>query len=118
MITIIIFGIIGLIIAIVSIFDGFDSIGDFVIYFLFGILGASVGVLVGLIIALSLPAKTEIVKTTYNLEALQDNNSVNGSFFLGTGQIEGKMKYVFYYEKDGYYKLEQADYNEVGNLNY
>ena len=23
------------------------------------------------------------------------------------------MKYVFYYENNGYYKLEQADYNEV-----
>ena len=113
MITIIICGIIGLVIAIVSIFDGFDYIEDFIMYFIYGILGALVGGLIGLLIALVLPAKTEIVKTTYNLEALQDNNSVNGSFFLGSGQIDGKMKYVFYYENEGYYKLEQADYNEV-----
>mgnify|MGYP003610993582 CR=1 FL=1 len=113
MITIIICGIIGLIIAIVSIFDGFDYIEDIIMYFLFGIIGALIGGLIGFGIAFALPAKTEIVKTTYNLEALQDNNSVNGSFFLGTGQIEGEMKYVFYYEKDGYYKLEQVDYNEV-----
>ena len=113
MITIIICGIIGLIIAIVSIFDGFDYIEDIIMYFLFGILGALLGGLIGLVIAFALPAKTEIVKTTYNLEALQDNNSVKGSFFLGSGQIEGKMKYVFYYENEGYYKLEQADYSEV-----
>ena len=113
MITIIIFGIIGLIIAIVSIFDGFDYIEDIITYFFTGILGAIFGGLIGLVIANALPAKTEIVKTTYNLEALQDNNSVTGSFFLGSGQIEGKMKYVFYYERDGFYKLEQADYEEV-----
>ena len=113
MITIIICGIIGLIIAIVSIFDGFDYIEDIIMYFLFGIIGALIGGLIGFGIAFALPAKTEIVKTTYNLEALQDNNSVKGSFFLGSGQIEGKMKYVFYYENNGYYKLEQADYNEV-----
>ncbi len=113
MITIIICGIIGLVIALVSIFDGFDYIGDILFYFLFGIVGAIFGGLIGLLIALALPAQTEIVKTTYKLEALQDNNSVKGSFFLGSGQIEGKMKYVFYYENDGYYKLEQADYEEV-----
>lgn len=113
MITIIICGIIGLVIALVSFFAGIDDIGDILYYLFFGIAGTIFGGLIGLLIALSLPAKTEIVKTTYNLEALQDNNSVNGSFYLGTGQIEGKMKYVFYYENDGYYKLEQADYNEV-----
>lgn len=110
MITIIIFGIIGFIISIISIFDGFDYIVDI---FLAGIIGTLIGGLIGLVIALALPAKTEIVKTTYNLEALQDNNGVSGSFFLGSGQIEGKMKYVFYYEKDGFYKLEQVDYEEV-----
>jgi hypothetical protein len=82
-------------------------------YFISASMGLIIGCFIGLAIALALPAKTEIVKTTYNLEALQDNNSVKGSFFLGSGQIEGKMKYVFYYERDGFYKLEQADYEEV-----
>lgn len=86
--------------------DGFD-------YFMMVFLGLLIGGVIGTAIAFALPAKTEIVKTTYNLEALQDNNSVKGSFFLGSGQIEGKMKYVFYYERDGFYKLEQADYEEV-----
>lgn len=86
--------------------DGFD-------YFMMVFLGLLIGGVIGTAIAFALPAKTEIVKTTYNLEALQDNNSVKGSFFLGSRQIEGKMKYVFYYERDGFYKLEQADYEEV-----
>lgn len=86
--------------------DGFD-------YFMMVFLGLLIGGVIGTAIAFALPAKTEIVKITYNLEALQGNNSVKGSFFLGSGQIEGKIKYVFYYERDGFYKLEQADYEEV-----
>lgn len=86
--------------------DGFD-------YFMMIFLGLLIGGVIGTAIAFALPAKTEIVKITYNLEALQGNNSVKGSFFLGSGQIEGKIKYVFYYERDGFYKLEQADYEEV-----
>ena len=90
--------------------EGYAAFGD---YFIVSFLALFIGATLGTVIAFALPAKTEIVKTTYNLEALQDNNSVKGSFFLGSGQIEGKMKYVFYYERDGFYKLEQADYEEV-----
>ena len=90
-----------------------EGCADFVDYLLVSIQALFIGAMLGAFIAFALPAKTEIVKTTYNLEALQDNNSIKGSFFLGSGQIDGKMKYVFYYEKDGYYKLEQADYNKV-----
>lgn len=90
-----------------------EGYADFGNYLLISFQSLSIGVIIGTAIAFALPAKTEIVKTSYNLEALQDNNSVKGSFFLGSGQIEGKMKYVFYYERDGFYKLEQADYKEV-----
>jgi hypothetical protein len=90
--------------------EGYADFGD---YLLVSFSSLLIGAIIGTAIAFALPAKTEIVKTTYNLEALQDNNSVKGSFFLGSGQIEGKMKYVFYYERDGFYKLEQADYEEV-----
>lgn len=89
------------------------SYPDWINYSLSSILGILIGGSIGFAVALALPAKTEIVKTTYNLEALHDNNSVKGSFFLASGQIEGKMKYVFYYENNGFYKLEQADYNDV-----
>jgi hypothetical protein len=90
-----------------------EGYADFEDYLIVSFPALFIGAILGAVIAFTLPAKTEIVKTTYNLEALQDNNSVKGSFFLGSGQIEGKMKYVFYYENEGYYKLEQVDYNEV-----
>ena len=110
--TIIIITVIALFIAIYREHNSYYH-SDFEDYFLSSISGILIGGFVGFLVALSLPAKTEIVKTTYNLEALQDNNSVKGSFYLGTGQIDGEMKYVFYYEKDGYYRLKQVDYNEV-----
>ena len=110
--TIIIITAIALFIAIYQEYNSYYH-SDFVDYILVSFLAILIGGSIGIATALALPTKTEIVKTTYNLEVLQDNNSVEGSFFLGSGQIEGKMKYVFYYEKDGYYKLEQADYNEV-----
>ena len=90
-----------------------EGYADFEDYLIVSFPALFIGAILGAVIAFALPAKTEIVKTTYNLEALQDNNSVKGSFFLGSGQIEGKMKYVFYYKNEGYYKLEQADYSEV-----
>ena len=109
--TIIIITAIALFIAIYQEYNSYYS--DFEDYILVSILAILIGGIIGTSVAFALPAKTEIVKTNYNLEALQDNNSVKGSFFLGSGQIDGKMKYVFYYENEGYYKLEQADYSEV-----
>ncbi len=64
-------------------------------------------------IALAIPSKTETVIDTYLLETLQDNNSVSGSFFLGSGYINGEMKYVFYYETDGGYRMKQLKYYNV-----
>ena len=109
--TIIIITAIALFIAIYQEYNSYYS--DFEDYIVVSIPAILIGGIIGTAVAFALLAKTEIVKTTYNLEALQDNNSVKGSFYLGSGQIDGKMKYVFYYENDGYYKLEQADYNEV-----
>ena len=87
---------------------GFFSLLGFLFY---TIVGACFGILVGLGIAMLLPAKLETKVYTQNLECLQDNNSVNGGFFLGTGSIEGKMKYVYYYkDADSLYHLKQIDY--------
>lgn len=109
MVTIIICVIIG-IIGVLTTIDDFD-IFDFMLFGLF--IGGLIGVLCGFVIALALPAKLELVKTSYNLEALQDNNSVSGKFFLGSGNIESKMKYVFYYNDDDYFRLKQVDYSLV-----
>jgi hypothetical protein len=82
-------------------------------YIINSILWSILGIVLGFIIALALPAEVKIVKTTYKLETLQDNDNLKGSFFLGSGQIEGEMKFVFYYEDNNGFKLDQVDYNKV-----
>lgn len=86
------------------------SIGD---YILFSIIGSIFGFIVGCIIATALPMSKCDKHYSYNIVNLQDNNSIKGNFFLGSGQIEGKMKYVFYYEENGLYKMNQIDYDKV-----
>ncbi len=110
--TIIIFAIIGLIIGIVlssgmDLDDRFKSCFLTVIFFAF----------IGLTIGLFLDAETEKVSTYKELETLQDSNNVNGTFFLGSGNINGSMHYVFYYEENGLFKIGQLHYNNV-SINY
>ena len=92
---------------------GWHETNDFILLFFLTIAHSLIGFAVGICIGLILPVKYETVKTTYNLECLQDNNSAKGEFFLGTGQIEGKMQYIFYYEQNGFYRLKQIDYEKV-----
>lgn len=106
MATIIIFIVIGIIVGICM---GVDE-GDFGLGIIFSLLFAILGGSLGYLVAINLPCKMETVKITLQLESLQDNGSVEGSFYLGSGQIDGTMKYVFYYKDGEYYKLWQADY--------
>ncbi len=69
--------------------------------------------ILGFFVALMLPMDVYNKHSSLNIEALQDNNSVDGKFLLGCGQIGGKMKYVFYYEENGFYKMGQLDYDLV-----
>lgn len=116
MITIILFALFGLYFSIKAGWDNGCCYYDFVeivgkiiaTIFIVGFAG-----LIGLAVAFSLPMKTTTKVDTYKIVCLQDNNSTNGSFFLGTGLVEGKMKYVFYYEQDGVYKMNQTDYNNT-----
>jgi hypothetical protein len=82
-------------------------------YVAFSILGALLSFCIVLPISFMLPMDTYDKKYSLNIETLQDNNSVSGSFFLGCGQIEGKMKYVFYHEVNGLYRMNQIDYDLV-----
>lgn len=113
MTTIIILAIIGAIIGVIASYDGSDYLEEIFLYLSSAILGALIGGIFGFLIALAIPSKTETVIDTYYLEALQDNNSVSGSFFLGSGYINGEMKYVFYYETDGGYKIKQLSYDNA-----
>lgn len=82
---------------------------DFMEWFLNIFSGCVGGVGVGIVIAFILPMDLEGKKEILMLESLQDGSKLSGQFFLGSGHIDGKMQYVFYYENDGYYKMMQAE---------
>jgi hypothetical protein len=50
---------------------------------------------------------------TYDIINIKDINSVSGNFFLGSGSINGTMKYIFYYKEKEYIKLKQIDYRDA-----
>ena len=77
------------------------------------ILGLIAGAGIGVFVSLFLPKNTTKEYTYYKLENLQDKNSINGSLFLGIGGIDEEMKYTFYYEDNGFYKMNQLPYNLV-----
>jgi len=55
------------------------------------------GILFALMVGIFLPNKTKITK--YEILAIKDGNSTNGSFFLGCGTIKNK-NYYYYYRKN------------------
>lgn len=110
MITILTFAIIGIAISIYNTRQN-DWGMDFIDYFGATLIGVALGGFLGFFVALSLPAKFYTAHTIKKLENLQDGNSTKGSFYLGVGQIEGKMRYVFYVEENGLYRMNQIDYN-------
>ena len=81
----------------------------------FGILyGLFLGLIFGLITSFFLPNDTKPVVTTYQIECLQDNSNVSGSFFIGCGSVNNRMKYTYYYDcGDSTYVLEQIDVDDV-----
>ncbi len=106
MITIIIFALIGIVIM-------WDEWNDIPGHIGTSFLGVVIGSCGGTLIAIALPATTTTKETVYNIATLQDNNTTSGDFFLGSGNIDGKMVYVFYYEENGFYQMEQLPYNCV-----
>ena len=86
--------------------DGFDS---YVIFF--PLISSLYFACAGFIVAIVLPVNFETTKWQENLVTLKDNNSVSGNFFLGTGTINGQMKYVYYQQNyDSTYQMWQVDY--------
>lgn len=111
--TIIILAIIGAIVGIVIIWGGIGDLKDILIYVSAAVMGAPMGAIIGIAVAVSIPAKTKLVVDAYKIESLQDNNSIHGGFFLGCGSVNGEMRYVFYYETDGGYKMKQLRADDV-----
>ena len=86
-------------------------ISDALDILLSGILSASLGFVLGIPIAFMLPSDIEIKKTEYKIECLQDNSYQPGAFFIGCGNIDGSMSYVYYYETKSGFKMDIVDYN-------
>ena len=92
---------------------GLNDLEDYLLTGLISLFTGVIGLLVGLVLAIAVPMDTYEDKYSMNIENLNDNSSVEGSFFLGCSQFEGTMKYVFYVEEDGFYMMEQLDYELV-----
>ena len=90
-----------------------DWMTDFIDYVFSALVGILLGGAIGLAVAMALPMDTYQKRYSVMLESLQDNNNVSCNFFLGCGQIEGKMKYVYYYKSGEFYRMAQVDYNLV-----
>lgn len=75
---------------------------------------AVIGAIMGFFVASGFSERTTEKHSSYFIESLQDGTTTNGNFFLGCGQIEGRMQYVFYYKtSDDLYNMGTLDYNKV-----
>lgn len=99
---------------IVAIIHTYKEVSDFgwswdliPLSFLVGILGA----VFGFFVAVCLPMDYKKSHWEESIISLKDNSSFSGHVFLGSGQINGKMVYVYYQKnKDDTYQMWQADY--------
>lgn len=72
-----------------------------------------IGFVIGLIIGFGIKHETIEVENVVYLETINDNNNINGNFFLGSGNINGVWKYTYYYRDGDAYYLEQINANGV-----
>lgn len=111
MYLIILFAVIG---AVIAVRYEFDEWGWDPILFIQSLFGIVFGGLLGVVVALCLPMHYQTDRWSVNLESLQDNSQTHGHFFLGSGSIEGKMMYVFYVQQeDSTFRLYQVDYSDA-----
>lgn len=95
------FGFFGLII-LMTMDTGIPSAGEFFemlfpVSLLTGFAGLVLGLLVAMVIGALLPRET-YRSDWIDIVALQDNDGVQGRFFLGSGTIGSEMYYYYYYE--------------------
>jgi hypothetical protein len=107
MLTILICVLIG---AAINIYREWEDWGWDIILIQIGILGGLAGFVVGVVVAIILPAHYQTDKWSENLANLNDGSHIKGSFFLGSGQIEGRMTYAYYTQnQDSTFKLWQTE---------
>ncbi len=111
MYTIIIFTISGILISVYN--ELKDKYRDWGFVFILSLLGALAGASLGFLVSMIIPKTTEIKGNRYNIISLQDNSSVSGHFFLGSGVIDGGMKYCMYYEYGDGYRMFLIGHNDA-----
>lgn len=113
MVIIILFVIIGFFIGFCMEADCLDCFLDLVMVTLLSISMALLFGLIGLCIALSLPADNTSVKHTCEIASLQDGSGVSGSFLVGCGAINNEMNYTFYIKESDSYRLLQVECSDA-----
>lgn len=83
--------------------DNFNGVGAITI----------ITTILAVMVAFLLPYKTHEIKSSYQLESLEDGNYTNGAFFLGCGMVNETMRYTFFYNDNGYYKMQQIGINNT-----
>lgn len=74
--------------------------------------GLFLGIILTIIIGLFFETTTEVYSSE-RIYALQDNNSITGSFFLGSGSVEGDIKYYYLVAEDGGKFMKSVSADEV-----
>lgn len=110
MVTLIIAVGIGLLI---GLYNAYENGYDWLDWLFLPFFGVIVGSIIGISIAIALPMDTYNKQYSLRIESLQDANNIKGNFFLGIGQVEGEMQYVFYYKSDEFYRMAQIEYELV-----
>ena len=73
-----------------------------------------IGVLIGTLVALCIPAKTEPTTYVADIECINDDSGIRGRFYLCSGRINETMIYNFYYKTNkGGFKLLQVDVDKT-----
>ena len=75
------------------------------------LIGCVVYLFIGFSILVCLPKETIVYNT--EIYALQDNSSVKGSFFLGSGNVDGTMKYCYLATNEDGVTMNTIDANSV-----
>jgi hypothetical protein len=93
---------------------GCDSFLELLRILILSFLQGLSGGFVGFLVALCLPMDYKTQEYNKNIVSLKDNTSIKGHFFLGTGHIEGSMKYVFYVENnDKSYSMNILEFDKA-----
>lgn len=93
--------------------NDWHSFADTIIFMWIGFLIGVLIVFIGGIVVSAVAESEEFIVGTREIVAFKDNNSTSGSFFLGSGYVDGDMKYcAMIKNEDGSYEMKTYDTDE------